>query len=166
MKKKIINNLILSVYLFSLMGCTCGMRMWELEITNELSYPIYVDMTIRRKYELGLMQPGESTIEVELVSQSVSPKASKKIRRISIFSEDREPIIILQGGTIDEYVIFMGKDKYNDYIFRLEVTEELRGIGLDNLNKKLEFEEELENGYFEDEFFEEEFYENEQEDIE
>jgi hypothetical protein len=143
---KIVNNLILAMFLFSLMGCT---RSWRLEVANKLSYPIYA-IVIFSPYDknyIGPIQSGESAIESDLfVSQTVSAKAHEEIQKISIFSEDKIPLMILHGKGMDKYVIFMGKGRLNDYNFRLEVKEDLIGTGL---NKGINFEEEREEAYIE-----------------
>jgi hypothetical protein len=130
MKTKVISNLALSVFSYSFTGSS---RAWRIEVINRLSYPIYVDATIYRKYKLGPIQADESAAACEyFVSQTVSPKAHREIRRISVFSESKELLMTLQGKEMDKYAIFMGKNKLNEYIVRLEVKEEYIGIGLNN----------------------------------
>ena len=161
MKIRIIICLILPMFLFSLMGCDCSVRRaWTVEIVNELSYPIYATIIFKlnsEKKTTKLIQPEESDDVVRInVRKDIPSEAHAGIKKISVFLEDNTPFMVLEGEGIDEYVIFMGKDKYDDYLFYFEVKEEYLGIGLD---KRIEFEEELEKkteSETEDEFFEDE----------
>ena len=146
--KKIITCLIL-VFLFSLMKCDCGNRIfWWIDIANNLSEPIYATVIFgsKSRSELGPILPEEIARKlITYISKTTSPEAHREIRRISVFSENREPLMVLQGKGMDEYVIFMGEVYGDDYLFRLEVTEDLIGIGLDDLNKRIDLEDELED---------------------
>ena len=157
MKTKIRTWLIL-ILLFSLAGCDAcgGGDFWHISIKNNLSYTIYINVIIRSRpvRTLGPIAPGEDGVVSEHYIFG-NPEVHTIINKISIFSEDRTPLIILEGKMMDEYVICY-REGDRAYFFRLEVEEELIGIGLD---KKIDFEEIIEKT--EDDFEEE--IENERE---
>ena len=132
--KKII--IVMFVLLFCLIGCNhdVPLRDWVVEIKNNLSYPIYAIIIFipDDRYELGPIAPGEVDSKRELLNYPATPlEAHRKIKKISIFSENEKPFMILQGEEMDEYVIFIGEIGWSNYTFRLEVEEEYEGIGLD-----------------------------------
>ena len=139
-----IRTWLISILLFGLSGCdACDVgQTWQITILNNLSHPIYVTVIFvgDRSSGSGLIMSGEE----KMVSQDYifeNPEAHKGISKISIFSEDRTPLIILQDIEMDEYVIFTGASYGGGaYRFRLEIEEELIGIGLD---KVIDFEEEF-----------------------
>ena len=156
MKKKIVPGLI-SILLFGLSGCICyDGEMWEIEIVNNLNHSIYAIVVFERdsRFELGPILPGERETEFELHISESPETPHKGFRRISIFSEDEKPFMILQGEIMNEYVIFIGRPNGRDEsgaytfnggekgvcVFRLEVEEEYEGIGLD---KRIDLEEDI-----------------------
>jgi hypothetical protein len=141
MKTKIMICLM-SIILFSLGGCVWGDgATWEIEVVNNLSYPIYAIVTFVPNFSrpLGPILPGETAMRsINHINKDVSPEAHREIIKISVFSKDKAPFMILEGKEMDEHVIFVEKDKWDGYHFRLKVNEEHTGMGL---NKKVAYKE-------------------------
>jgi hypothetical protein len=126
LKKIIIIKLLL---LFNLEGCNHYDRVWQLEVMNKLSYPIYVtvmfNLSSDGRYELGPIQPGEMANEIRRYDRNrAHSKANEEIYKIFVFSENKDPLMILIGKEMDNYVVFVGKNESDDYLFRFEVNEE------------------------------------------
>ena len=145
------------MFLFSLSGCFCNEgEAWRIEIVNNLQHPIYaiVEFMQSSRFELGTILPGETATEFSLHIFASPEEPHKGFSKISIFTEDGEPFMILQGEEMDKYVIFVGRYSGLDesgayiihdnggigYLFRLEVEEEYLGIGI---NKVIDFEEDI-----------------------
>ena len=155
---KIITSLILPMLLFSLLGCFCDEgEAWRIDIVNNLHHSIYAIVVFKTnsRFELGPILPGEMANEHSMYIFASKETPHKGFSKISIFTEDRKPFMILQGEKMDEYVIYVGRfddkdesgayifdDGFGTYIFRLEVKEEYEGIGL---NKKFDVEEVFED---------------------
>ena len=135
MKRKIITGLM-SILLFNLIGCVFfpyDMRGWNIEIINNLPYPIYVIAIFDPDFriELGPITPGEiESKHGRSIPTSVLPEAHREIRKVSVFSEDGKPFMILKGKEMDEYVVFKEQIELY-YVFSLEVKEEYEGIGIE-----------------------------------
>ena len=118
---------------------------WIVEIANELPYSIHavVEFQRNRKYDLEIIPPKEIvTVSESFVGISSSKEAHRGIRQISIFSEDKRPLMIFRGKGMNKYVVFIKKYDEWDYLFRLEVKEEYIGIGLNNRGIEIEGDEE------------------------
>jgi hypothetical protein len=117
-------------------------RYWYIEVENNLSYPIYaIAILANHNLPLGLILPGETaSCFATHVNENLPPEARREITKISVFSEDRVPLMVLEGKGIDEYVIYIERKENYNYFFHLEVKEEYIGMGL---NKKVDFEEEI-----------------------
>ena len=136
---------------------------YYVEIVSKLSYPIsaVVESQERHKKDLGIILPNEMVECVTSLRASASKNANKGIRRISIYTEDGTLWILLKGSNVNKYLVYRKESTVDDIQkgreswckFRLEVTEELMGIGL---KKDINFEE-IEDPQFEveDEQFEE-----------
>jgi hypothetical protein len=147
MKPKIINILIAHILLFSLIGCDYDYEgaSWQLEIANNLSYPISVhviDKNNSRK-TLNLIQPNRTT---SIWFSSKTPtNANEGLRKISVFSENKRMLMLLEGEQLNQYVFQKGNDiddilegRDPTPIFSFEVKEEHLDI---NLYNAINFEE-------------------------
>ena len=141
MKAKIIIWFVL-ILLFSSMkcsGCFDVGQTWNIIIINSLPYPIdavvIFNSDLSRLRLIPIASGEEKIVSDDYVFEN--PEAHKGINKISIFSEDKTPLIILRGIEMDEYVIFE-RESGGACWFSLEVEEEYEGIGLNkgiNLNE-------------------------------
>ena len=137
MRKKTIIWLVL-ILLFSSMGCpdpNDDRIAWQVDIVNNLSYPIYafVIFNPHSKKEFGPIEPEkEANVYGGLIEKTVPEQAHRTFHKLSVFSKDGVPLMVLWGAEMDEYIIFVGGRFGSDYgrLFRLEVKEENIGIGL------------------------------------
>ena len=158
MKKTII--LFILVFIFSL-GCSEYVyRTWFIDIENKLSYPIKVESIFisDNKTAIRIIPPNEIRAVWTHSTEEKRPAAHKRIRRIYVYRESDDVLImILEGTIINNHVIYMGESIYgvNDCWFLFQIREEDVGIGLD---KGIDFKEELEKkteSEIEEEFYEE-----------
>jgi hypothetical protein len=139
---KVITYLIL---VFCLQKCACfgdGGISWRIEVVNNLSYPIHAIVIFGSNNNrlLRSILPGEIADRIEgYIDKDIPPEAHRKIHKISVFSESKAPLMILESKEMDEYVIYIERKEYG-YLFRLEVKEDCIGMGL---NKKVDFKEEI-----------------------
>jgi len=107
MKPKIINILIIHIFLFSLIGCDYDYERasWQLEIANNLSYPISVHVIDKNnsRSTLNLIQPSRPT---SIWFSSKTPtNVNEGLRKISVFSENRRMLMLLEGEQLNQFVI-------------------------------------------------------------
>ena len=154
--KKTIIILIKLLLLSNFIGGCLGDdgKTWYVEIVNELQYPIHAIVEFKRNYrhDLGIIQPEKiaTASEFFMGTSSRNKKADVVIHRISIFTEDKIPLMVFRGSTMNNYVIFRENNTEEDILnhrehwmkFRLEVKEDYINIGL---KEGLDFEEEIEN---------------------
>jgi len=137
--KNILNVLMIHILLFSLIGCDYY-GTWQLEVVNNLSHPITVRITGKNdsRNTLASIQPRKSA-SIWLSSKTPS-EANEGIRKISVFSDKRRMLMILEGEQLNQYVILKGQS-IEDILegreprtrFSFEVKEEHIGFDLDNV---------------------------------
>jgi hypothetical protein len=118
---------------------------------NSLPYPIYATLILKsnEEIELGPIDSEEkASVNYGRFEKIGLLQAHEKIHKISIFSKNKELLMVFKGKEMNKYVVFMGKDRYKDYLFRLEVKKENIKMGL---NKRSDFEEGMEDEKVKDE---------------
>ena len=141
MKTKIKNILILQILLFSLVGCDPIEETWTLEIVNNLSYPIFVYVADKKdSYNSGstLIPPRKNSFV--WLSSKMPLRVDEGVHRISVFSEDRKLLMLIEGEQLNQYVILKGESiddilegRDPNSIFSFEVKREY--IETDSNNK-------------------------------
>ena len=155
--------LISMILLLNLTGIGCGADSsegpgvtWIVEVVNKLPYSIsaIIEVHSGREYPLDIIASGKMISERIMVYESDPEGASDGIREISIFtendsSEEANLWTLLREQDLNDHVE-LREDSIFDFLegtenlvkFRLEVIEELKGIGLpeDEIGKKISSE--------------------------
>jgi len=139
MRTKIRKILTLHLLLFILIGCDDYYGTWKLEIANDLSHPITVRITGKDNSRDTLLLQPKRTANV-LINSKTPSKANEGIRKISVFSETRRMLMILEGEQLNQYVIRKENNiddilegKESAPVFRFEVKEENIDFKLNNV---------------------------------
>ena len=148
MKTKIRNFLILPILLFSLVGCDTE-ETWTLEIVNDLSSPIFVyvaDKKKKFKSRSALIQPKKNSFV--WLSSKMPLRADEGVYRISVFSEERKLLMLIEGEHLNQYVIRKGESIIDilegrdpSPIFSFEMKKEYLEIDSNNKTNFEEFED-------------------------